>query len=323
MRRYLWHLISLSVILLMQYGSNGQAPNLGLASDFAAFTVAGAFTNVGASTTITGDIGTNVGIFTGFPPGTIDGSIQVANAISGQVATDVTNAYGSLSALSCDFVLTTTLGSGQVLTPGVYCHGAATSLNGQLTLDGQGDPNALFIIKIGGALSSSTFSSVLLVNDASACNVYWHINGQFDLADYSDFKGTLLVNGAINLMVGSTLEGRALSIAGAISLTNTIINFLPFPAGSISGDAEVCQGQTGVVYSVPIIINATSYVWTLPVGASISSGENTNSITVSYSPTASSGNISVYGINACGNGTESVKYILTWPVTSTSLIYHH
>jgi hypothetical protein len=323
MRRRLLYFITIIVILLLQNASFGQAPNLGSASGFAVFTVTGAFTNVGTSTYITGDIGTNAGIFTGFPPGTVDGDIHVANATSAQVAIDVVNAYNSISALTCGTVLTTTLGSGQILTPGIYCHGAATSLTGTLTLNGQGDPDALFIIKIGGAFATSTYSNVVLTNSASACNVYWQIYGQFDLADYSVFKGTLLVDGAINLMTGLDLEGRALSKAGAISLTNTTVDFLPEAAGAITGTLEVCQGQTGVVYTVPLIPNATSYQWTLPGGASLAAGEGTNSITVNFSASATSGDITVYGTNACGDGTPTVESLVVWTVSSTSLIYHH
>ena len=83
------------------------------------------------------------------------------------------------------------------------------------------------------------------------------------------------------------------------------------PAGTITGATSVCQGQTSVAYSVPAIANATGYVWTLPSGATIASGNNTNAITVNYSTTASSGNISVYGTNGCGNSIASPDFAVT------------
>ncbi|MEI7662297.1 MAG: T9SS type A sorting domain-containing protein [Bacteroidota bacterium] len=76
----------------------------------------------------------------------------------------------------------------------------------------------------------------------------------------------------------------------------------PVNPGAITGPASVCQGQTGVVYSVPAITNATSYTWTVPTGGSITAGAGTNSITVSYSPTAVSGNVTVTGTNSCATG---------------------
>ncbi|NTV83521.1 MAG: T9SS type A sorting domain-containing protein [Bacteroidales bacterium] len=75
--------------------------------------------------------------------------------------------------------------------------------------------------------------------------------------------------------------------------------------GTISGNNSVCQGQTGEVYSVEPLANVTGYSWTVPQGAVIMNGENTNVITVNYSNQAVSGLISVYGFNPCGNGPTS------------------
>jgi hypothetical protein len=73
----------------------------------------------------------------------------------------------------------------------------------------------------------------------------------------------------------------------------------------------VCQGDSGFVYSVPPVANATAYIWSLPPGAEITSGNLTNSITVKYSETASSGNYTVAANNICGNGTSSPPYPVT------------
>ncbi|HSK11995.1 MAG TPA: hypothetical protein VK907_02215, partial [Phnomibacter sp.] len=77
-----------------------QAPNLRSASNFAVFTSAGAFSNVGLATIVTGDVGTNVGAFAGFPPGTLIGTKHVADAVSAQAAIDLELAYGSISTLT-------------------------------------------------------------------------------------------------------------------------------------------------------------------------------------------------------------------------------
>lgn len=300
----------------------GQAPNLGTASGFALFTAVGAFTNSGSSTYVSGDVGTNAGAFNAFPPGTVVGQIQVANSASAQAAADVINAYGYLSTLGGS-VLGVGLGNGQILTPGVYNTGAASTLNGNLILDGQNDPDAIFIIRIGGAFATGGSSTVTLINSASLCNVYWQVGGQFDLGDGSVFRGTIIVDGAINLLGTSYLNGRGLSKAGAISLTDNIVNFLPAAAGTVSGTPVVCQGQTGVVFSVPAIANATSYIWTVPSGAIITSGANTTSITVDFTISAVSGYVTVQGSNSCGTGTVSATYAVTvnyLPITS--LIWH-
>jgi len=76
----------------------------------------------------------------------------------------------------------------------------------------------------------------------------------------------------------------------------------PIAPGTITGPATVCQNQTGVIYSVPPITNATSYNWTVPAGASITAGSGTNTITVTFTGTAVSGNVTVTGINSCATG---------------------
>jgi hypothetical protein len=83
------------------------------------------------------------------------------------------------------------------------------------------------------------------------------------------------------------------------------VNPLPSAAGTISGPTTVQQGQTGVVYSIPAITDATGYNWTLPTGATITAGANTNTITVSFAANALSGSLSVIGTNSCGNGNPS------------------
>jgi hypothetical protein len=85
--------------------------------------------------------------------------------------------------------------------------------------------------------------------------------------------------------------------------TFSIHHKLPVAAGAISGQENVCIGTTSVDYTVPLIDDATSYIWTLPIGASGSS--TTNTISVTYLPGAISGNITVKGHNANGDGASS------------------
>lgn len=201
-----------------------QAPNLGTTANFSVFTAVGAVNNQGASVII-GDAGTHVGAFNGFPPGIITGQTHVADGVSAQAAADVEVAYNDLSAATCGATnIGTTFGNGLELNAGVYCVGAASTFNGTLTLNGQNNPGALFIFKINGALATGTLSNIMLINGASWNNVYWQVNGQVDIQTNSLFRGTILANGAINLLEGAFLEGRALSRAGAISLNNNRIS---------------------------------------------------------------------------------------------------
>jgi hypothetical protein len=99
------------------------------------------------------------------------------------------------------------------------------------------------------------------------------------------------------------------------------VNPLPGAAGTITGTAVLCGGTSGVAYSVGAVSNATSYIWTLPAGAAIATGAGTNSITVNFAANASSGNITVYGNNLCGNGASSPGFAVTVnPIPVTPVI---
>jgi len=99
------------------------------------------------------------------------------------------------------------------------------------------------------------------------------------------------------------------------------INPIPDPAGTISGESNVCEGTSGVVYSVGTISNATGYNWTVPPGVIIVSGANTKSITVDFTASAVSGNISVFGTNSCGDGTVSPNFPVSInPVPPTPIV---
>ncbi|MCX6244406.1 MAG: GEVED domain-containing protein [Bacteroidetes bacterium] len=76
-------------------------------------------------------------------------------------------------------------------------------------------------------------------------------------------------------------------------------------AGPITGPGQVCNGGSGYVYTVAAITNATGYTWSVPFGATITAGANTNTITVSFPNPSFSGNVSVYGVGCAGNGTPS------------------
>ena len=100
---------------------------------------------------------------------------------------------------------------------------------------------------------------------------------------------------------------------GSPTVLPVTVNSLPGPAGTINGTSAVCSGMTGVSYSIPIITNAVTYVWTLPPGATITSGLWTNSILVDFASNAVPGNINVFGNNLCGDGAPSPNF----PVTVT------
>lgn len=106
--------------------------------------------------------------------------------------------------------------------------------------------------------------------------------------------------GMVNVIGVNSCGNGSSSVGITISM-----NPLPDVAGSITGTSTVCEGTTGVTYSVPSILNATTYNWTLPPGAVISSGTGTNSITADFTNVTGSGNVTVAGVNSCGSGTSA------------------
>ncbi len=128
---------------------------------------------------------------------------------------------------------------------------------------------------------------------------------------------SIIVNYGTSAVSGNiTVKGHNSCVDGATSTLAIIVSPLPSSAGTISGTTTVCQGQNSVIYAVPSITNATSYVWTLPSGATGTS--TTNNITVNYGTSAVSGNITVKGNNSCGNGTISTYAITVNPLPANA-----
>jgi len=186
-------------------------------------------TNTG-QTTVTGAIGLHPGTaVTGFGPGadavTLNGALHLTDALALQAKTDLTTAYNNAAAQSPATQIPTELG-GSILTPGVYTSAAGTfGITGQLTLDAQGDPDAVFIFQMGSTLTTAAASSITLVNDADACNVFWQAGTSATLGANSTFKGTIMADQSITLGNGAAVEGRVLARTAAVTMdSNTITN---------------------------------------------------------------------------------------------------
>jgi ice-binding like protein/Big-like domain-containing protein len=206
-------------------GSAATTPALGRDTSFAVL-AGSTITNTGP-TSITGDLGLSPGTsVTGFPPGVVNGATHVADAVSVQAKSDLTTAYNTAAAQPCTSTLTGDLG-GRRLTPGVYCYPSAAVLTGTLTLDGGGDPNALFLFKVGSTLTTATSSRVTLVN-GGPCGVHWQVGSSATLGTDTVFVGTMLVNTSITLNTGaSLLSGRVLAQTGAVTLDSNHITRPP------------------------------------------------------------------------------------------------
>ncbi len=201
------------------------APTLGTAVSFVALG-GSTVTNTGPST-INGDLGVwpALGVI-GFPPGVVTApyTIHAGDAVAQQAQSDVTTAYDVLAGAAVDVDLTGQDLGGLTLNPGVYSFSSSAQLTGMLTLDALGDPNAVFIFKIGSALTTASASSVAVINGGSGCNVFWQVGSSATLGTTTSFQGNILALTSITLNTGATIiPGRALARNGALTLdTNTI-----------------------------------------------------------------------------------------------------
>ena len=195
--------------------------NLGLIANFTLFSGAGAISNTGTSN-ITGDIGTNTGSISGFGvPSILNGNIQNANTITLQAALDLTDVIDQIVSTPVTNTTHAPAFTTETLTSGVYSTAGAASIAGTLTLDAEGDQDAIFIFKIGGALTTAVGTTVVLINGASADNIYWLATGAISMGTSTTISGNLIGNpGAVSMGDGGDLSGRMLSAAGAISLLN-------------------------------------------------------------------------------------------------------
>src|SRR6185503_1868106 len=200
-----------------------QKPSLGSAQRFAVLG-ASTVTSTGASA-VTGDLGVSPGTaVTGFPPGTMTGALHAGDPVGLQAQTDLTAAYNALAGAACTGTLTGQDLGGRTLTPGVYCFAASAPLNGILTLDAQGNPDAVFIFQIGSTLLAAINSSVKPINGAQAANMFWQVGSSATLAAGVSFKGNIIALSSITLSQGTRIAGRALARAGAVTMDTSSVS---------------------------------------------------------------------------------------------------
>ena len=214
---------------------------LGLASSFAVLAGSG-ITIAGAvnSSKVTGDIGTfPTTTETGLGNLVLTGVNQAGDATTQSAKNDLVTAYNAAAGQAVTQTVPTELG-GTTLGAGVYNSSAGTfTITGTLTLDGKGDPNAVFIFQAASTLITAASSNVALINGAQACNCFWQVGSSATLGTSSNLLGTILARTSITLNTSATASGRMLATNGAVTFdTNTIaVCSLTAATGSVAGAA--------------------------------------------------------------------------------------
>jgi LPXTG-motif cell wall-anchored protein len=193
---------------------------LGTAGNFSVL-AGSTVTNTGA-TTMAQSLGVHPGTAaTGFPPGLVGGETHLGDAVALQAKSDLTTAFTDAAGRTPFTSHASELG-GSTLIPGVYRIEAA-QLTGTLTLDAQGDPQAVFIFQIDSALTTASNSSVVFINGSSPCNVFWKVGSSATIGTGTHFVGNIMALASIAMQTGATLQGRALAQTAAVTLDTNVI----------------------------------------------------------------------------------------------------
>jgi|GEM_PF-1178861 len=197
----------------------------------ASFGVLGAstVTNTG-NTVITGDLGVHPGTaITGFGPGIRTGGTYTStHSLALSAHQDASTAYDYLKALTPteSFTGYNNLG-GQTLTPGIrnYASSAGIDANQVLTLDGPG----LYVFQTGSTWVTVTGSSMVLINGASADNIFFQVGSSVTLGTGTPNFGTFIARASITATTGASIGGRLLALDAAVTLDSNNIT-VPVPA---------------------------------------------------------------------------------------------
>jgi hypothetical protein len=215
------------------------APNLNSAANFGILAGVGISNNAGFSVINNMDVGISPGArssITGFPPAVIvngsmyasdDGSAVAAMLI--QAKADLTAAYLYAEGASSPAPATVSGDQGgKTLAPGIYKSTSTLSIqNGDLTLDAQGDANAVWIFQVASAFTTigGAGGNIILTGGAQAKNIYWQVGSSATIGDYTSFKGNILALSSITMGAYSTATGRMLARNASVVMTSTnIIN---------------------------------------------------------------------------------------------------
>jgi uncharacterized protein with beta-barrel porin domain len=283
-----------------------QAQNLASFAVLAGSTV----TNTGPSV-ITGNVGVSPGTaIVGFPPAIINApyTIHAADAVAAAAQDELTTAYNFYAGRPFNIDLTGQDLGGLTLVAGVYNFDVSAGLTGDLTLDGQGSSNSIFIFNVGSTLDTAAGSRILLINNANPNNVYFRVGSSATLLAGTQFVGKIIALTSITLTTGASINcGAALARNGAVTLDTNVIGICPLLAMSVGGglDDTATDNDTALAAAIDAFITAGG---TLPLSLQVLSALTPEELATAL--TQLSGETATGSSTTVGQGMDSFLDLL-------------
>jgi len=227
-------------------------------SVLAGTTSTNAATAVGRTPTL---LTANLGVYpgtslTGFDkvdsgPGIVNGRIDSGNPLAASAQLDASAAYTDAQSRSGTSLSASAFQlGGHTYSPGVYSAGSSLDITGTVTLDGGGNPDAVFIFQAGSTLITAaggptdSASIVRLTNGAQAANVFWQVGSSATLGTYSYFSGTIIALTSITATTGASVNGRLIALNAAVTLDTNNVSTSTAPVLTLSGGLVVGTADT-------------------------------------------------------------------------------
>src|SRR5205814_1537263 len=283
---------------------------LGTATTFGV--LAGSAVTSTGGTTVNGDLGVSPGnTLTGAP--TVNGTTHLGDPAAAQAQLDLTTAYNDAAGRTNGAITVAGNLGGLTLTNGLYKSTSSLEISsGDLTLDAQGDANAVFIFQMASTLTTTVGSQVILSGGTKAANVFWLVGSSATLGTGSVFKGNILALASITVTTGGAVEGRLLARTAAVTLDSNIIG-LAIPADT-----------TAPTVSATVPANAATGVSISGnVAATFSEAMNPSTITpgtftLKRGTTAVAGTVSYAGVTATFTPASALAPLTTFTATVTT-----
>ena len=299
---------SVLVAFLLPVVSIAQSPtpvDLRSATNFAILAYS-TITNTG-QTVVTGDMGLSpLTAVTGFPPGICVGTQHVADLAAANAKLDLSTAYDDAAGRTVNPIgkNAANLG-GTTLVAGLYKSTSTLSITGSdLTLDGGGDANAVWIFQVASDFDMGNALHIVLINGANTRNIFWQVAGHANIGTTSVFSGTIMAYAFVTFQTGAVLNGRAMSKTEAVNLDGNAVT-LPAPA----------PANTVIFSTVSRNINVDSthidsLKWTLITISNTGNAPLTISASTSTNPVFTS-HLSATTIAAGGSIIDSIEFLPT------------